>query len=114
MAIVSIGGAACAGVCSLPSSGPAGWMRSAGNGGCRFNDPFLYLLRGLAHLRFKPLLFRFLLDPMHEPHRGRAPVAARAGMEFFEGVEVLAPDAAALGQQGGEVIRPGAKGRGLF
>ena len=31
-----------------------------------------------------------------------------------EGVEVLAPDAAALGQQGGEVIRPGAKGRGLF
>ena len=51
---------------------------------------------------------------MHEPHRGRAPVAARAGMEFFEGVEVLAPDAAALGQQGGEVIRQGAKGRGLF
>ena len=51
---------------------------------------------------------------MHEPHRGRAAVAARAGMEFFEGVEVLAPDAAALGQQGGEVIRPGAKGRGLF
>ena len=35
-------------------------------------------------------------------------------MEFLEGVEVLAPDAAAFCQQGGEVVRPGAKGRSLF
>ena len=31
-------------------------------------------------------------------------------MEFLEGVEVLAGNAAALGQQGREVVRPGAKG----
>ena len=60
------------------------------------------------------LLFRFLLYPMHVPHRGRAPVAPRASVEVLEGVEVLAGDAAALGQQGCEVVRPGAEGRGLF
>ena len=60
------------------------------------------------------LLFRFLLYPMHVPHRGRAPVPASPGMEFLEGVEVLAGNAAALGQQGCEVVRPGAKGRCLF
>ena len=60
------------------------------------------------------LLFRFLLDSVHVPHRGRAPVAPRPGMEVLEGVEVLAPDAAALGKQGGEFVRPGAEGRGLF
>ena len=42
--------------------------------------------------------FRLPLDPMHVPHRGRAAVAPRPGMEVLEGVEVLAPDAAALGQ----------------
>ena len=68
----------------------------------------------LSHLRLNPLLFRLPLDPMHVPHRGRAPVAPRPCMEFLEGVEVLAPDAAALGQQRGEVVRPGAEGRGLF
>ena len=52
-------------------------------------------------------LFRLTLDPMHVPHRGRPPVAPRAGMEFLEGVEVLAADAAALGKQGGEFVRPG-------
>ena len=60
------------------------------------------------------LLFRLPLDPMHVPHRGRSQVAARASVEFLEGVEVLAGNAAALGQQGGEVVRPGAKGRCLF
>ena len=60
------------------------------------------------------LRFRFLLHPMHVPHRGRAPVAPRPGMEVLEGVEVPAPDAAALGKQGGEFVRPGAEGRGLF
>ena len=35
-------------------------------------------------------------------------------VEFLEGVEVLAGDAAALGQQGCEVVRPGAEGLGLF
>ena len=59
-------------------------------------------------------LFRLPLDPMHVPHRGRAPVAPRPGMEVLEGVEVLAPDAAALGQQGREFVRPGTEGRGLF
>ena len=44
------------------------------------------------------LLFRLPLDAMHVPHRGRAAVAPRPGMEVLEGVEVLAPDAAALGQ----------------
>ena len=51
---------------------------------------------------------------MHMPHRGRAPVAACAGMEVLEGIEVLAGNAAALGQQGGEIVRPGAEGLGLF
>ena len=51
---------------------------------------------------------------MHVPHRGRAPVAASPGMEVLEGVEVLAGDAAALGQQGSEFARPGAEGLGLF
>ena len=35
-------------------------------------------------------------------------------MEILEGVEVLAGDAAALGQQGSEFVRPGAEGLGLF
>ena len=35
-------------------------------------------------------------------------------MEILESIEVLAPDAAALGEQGGEVIRPGAEDLGLF
>ena len=60
------------------------------------------------------LLFRFLLYPMHVPHRGRAPVPASPGMEIPEGVEVLAGNAAALGQQRCEFVRPGAEGRGLF
>ena len=60
------------------------------------------------------LLFRFLLDSMHVAHRGRAPVAPRPGMEVLEGVEILAPDAAALGEQGGEFVWPGTEGRGLF
>ena len=51
---------------------------------------------------------------MHVPHRGGTPVPTRPGMEFLEGVEVLAPDAAALGQQGREFARPGAEGLGLF
>ena len=35
-------------------------------------------------------------------------------MEILEGVEIPAPDTAAFCQQGGEVVRPGAEGRGLF
>ena len=51
---------------------------------------------------------------MHVPHRGGAPVTARPGMEFLEGIEVLAGDAAALGQQARKIVRPGAEGLGLF
>ena len=47
---------------------------------------------------------------MHVPHRGRAPVASCASVEVLEGVEVLAGDTAALGEQGREVVRPGAEG----
>ena len=71
-------------------------------------------LHFLAHLGLEPLLIRLPLDLVHVAHRGRAPVAARAGMEVLEGVEIPAPDGAMLGQQGGEVIRPGTEGRGLF
>ena len=35
-------------------------------------------------------------------------------MEFFEGVKILATYAAAFGEHGGEIVRPGAEGRGLF
>ena len=35
-------------------------------------------------------------------------------MEVLEGVEILAPDAAALGEQGGEFVWPGTEGRSLF
>ena len=65
-------------------------------------------------LRVLCLLFRLALDPMHVPHHGRAPMASRPGMEVLEGIEVLAGDAAALGQQGREVARPGAESPGLF
>ena len=41
-------------------------------------------------------------------------MAARPGMEVLEGIEVLAGDAAALCEQGGEFVRPGAEGLGLF
>ena len=41
-------------------------------------------------------------------------MASRPGMEVLEGIEVLAGDAAALGQQGREVARPGAESLGLF
>ena len=68
----------------------------------------------LAYLRFEPLLFRFLLHPMYVAHRGRAPVASRPCKEILEGVEILAPDTTAFFQQGGEVVRPGAEGFGLF
>ena len=68
----------------------------------------------LPHVRLNPLLCGLLLDPMHVAHRGRAPVAARPCMEILEGVEVLAADTAALGQQGREIARPGTEGRGLF
>ena len=70
----------------------------------------------LPQLGFRSLclLFRPALDAVHVPHRGRAPVASRAGMEVLESVEVLAGDTAALGEQGREVVRPGAEGLGLF
>ena len=51
---------------------------------------------------------------MHVPHRGRAPVPTCTGMEFLEGIEILATYAAAFGEQGGEIAGPGAEGRGLF
>ena len=51
---------------------------------------------------------------MHVAHRGRAPVAPRSGMEFFEGVKILATYAAAFGEQGGKIAGPSAEGRGLF
>ena len=51
---------------------------------------------------------------MHVPHRGRSLVASCASVEFLEGVEVLAGNAAALGQQGRKFVRPGAEGRCLF
>ena len=60
------------------------------------------------------VLFRLPLDPMHVPHRGRAPVPPRPCMEILEGVEILAPDTAAFCQQGREFVRPGAEGLGLF
>ena len=56
------------------------------------------------------LLFRFLLHPMHVPHRGRAPVPTSAGMEVLELVEIFAGDAGAFGQQGGEFVG-GGRGR---
>ena len=71
-------------------------------------------LHSLAHLGLEPLLIRLPLDLVHVPHRGRAAVAARAGMEVLEGVEIPAPDGAMLGQQGREFVRPGTEGRGLF
>ena len=79
----------------------------------------IVLQRQFALPQLRPrLLFRTLfslpLDPMHVAHRGRAPVASRAGMEILEGIEIPAPDTAAFCQQGGEVVRPGAEGRGLF
>ena len=66
------------------------------------------------YVRLNPLLCCLLLDPMHVAHRGRAPVAVRPCMEFLEGIEILAADTAALGQQGREIARPGTEGRGLF
>ena len=59
-------------------------------------------------------LSSFPPDPMDLPHRGRPPVAARPGMELFEGVEIPAPDAAAFGKQGSVFVRPGAEGSGLL
>ena len=68
----------------------------------------------LPHVRINPLLCGLLLDPMHVAHRGRAPVPAHPCMEFLEGIEILAADAAALGQQGREFARPGTEALGLF
>ena len=76
--------------------------------GCRYVHP---ALRFRLPCRRR---FRLALDPMHMPHRGRAPVAACAGVETLEGVELLAPDATAPGEQGGEFRRAGAEGLGLF
>ena len=51
---------------------------------------------------------------MHVAHRGRAQVAPRPGMKFFEGVKILATYAAAYDEQGGEISGPGAEGLDLF
>ncbi len=51
---------------------------------------------------------------MRPPHGGGAAVAACPGMKRLEGIEVLGPDAAVLGQQGGERRRSGAEDPGLF
>ena len=60
----------------------------------------IVLQRQLALPQLRPrLLFRPLFslpfDPMHVAHRGRAPVASRAGMEILEGIEIFAPDTTA-------------------
>ena len=57
----------------------------------------------LAFLRLLSLLLRFPFGPMHVAHRGRAPVAPRPGMEFFEGVKILATYSASFGEQGGKI-----------
>ena len=82
----------------------------------RFGTTVLQRQLPLPQFGFRLLfpVFRFPLYPMHVPHRGRSPVPARPGMEVLEGIEVLAPDAPALCEQGREFVRPGAEGLGLF
>ena len=84
------------------------------HGDCRFNGSDAKRQHSLAPLGLDPLLFGLPLDPMHVAHRGRPPVASRPCMEILESIEVLAPDTAEMGQQGGEVAGPGAEDLGLF
>ena len=51
---------------------------------------------------------------MHVPHEGRAPVAVCVVVQRLELLKFLAPDAAALGEQRGQGLRPGTEGCRLF